>query len=279
MTCRHAARLIAIGLLTLGAVPAAAHDMWLQPRSFAQAAPGPAPTSALVGHGGDRQRWAVDVGRVKVLRSVGPSGSVDHGARLRQAGLGQDLVVQLATPGAHVIVLESRHAQSVLPAKRFNDYLKQEGLTPAIARREAGGQSTRPGEEIYSRRAKALVQVGVPTTADNAVLLRPVGLSLEIVPEANPYLPGLDRFPVRVIFEGRPLPGALVKLTNLDFDGRPVATHLTDRHGRAVFAMPKSGVWLLNVVWTKPIIGDSGADFDTTFSSLTFGFPRGNPGP
>lgn len=263
--------LLALGLLVAVASPAVAHDMWLQPKNFVQAAPGPAPLAFLVGHGPDRQRWDVEVQRVAALRSIGPAGTVDQRASLKPSGLGMDVPIPLATSGVHVIVLQSRYAESNLPGRRFNDYLKQEGLTPAITLREMRGTSTQPGREIYSRRAKALVQVGAPTAADLAVLTRPVGLSLEIVPEGNPYLARSKPLPVRVFFEGKPLPGALVKLTNLDSDGRPVETRLTNGQGRVAFQIPKSGVWLLNVLWTKPITGNPKADFETTFSSLTFG--------
>jgi uncharacterized GH25 family protein len=78
--------------------------------------------------------------------------------------------------------------------------------------------------------------------------------------------------PVQVFFKGRPLAGALVKLTNLEFDVRPVATHLTDSSGRAQFEVPRTGDWLINVIWTQPIKGNPNADFETTFSSLSFGY-------
>ena len=39
------------------------------------------------------------------------------------------------------------------------------------------------------------------------------------------------------------------------------------------FRPRRDGEWLLNVVWTRPLTGDRGADFDTVFSSLTFGYP------
>jgi hypothetical protein len=31
----------------------------------------------------------------------------------------------------------------------------------------------------------------------------------------------------------------------------------------------------MSVVWTKPLTNASDADYETTFSSLTFGVPRG----
>ena len=51
-----------------------------------------------------------------------------------------------------------------------------------------------------------------------------------------------------------------------------IAMHLSDAAGRASFAVPRTGTWLINVIWTKPIKGNPKADFDTTFSSLTFGY-------
>jgi uncharacterized GH25 family protein len=77
-----------------------------------------------------------------------------------------------------------------------------------------------------------------------------------------------------VIYDGHPLAGAFVKLNNLDFDARPVETHKTDARGQATFTIPFRGLWQMNVVWTKPIRGNPKADYDTVFSSLTFGYPR-----
>jgi hypothetical protein len=79
--------------------------------------------------------------------------------------------------------------------------------------------------------------------------------------------------PVVVIYEGRPLAGALVKLTNLEHDATPLELHLTDHAGRATFTMHRSGTWLLNVIWTRPPASSRDSDFETIFSSLSFGFP------
>jgi hypothetical protein len=71
----------------------------------------------------------------------------------------------------------------------------------------------------------------------------PLGLLLEIVPEQSPYAQLRPAtLPVRVIYEGRPLAGALLKLTNLEHDAVPLEMHLTDSAGRASFSMPK-GRW------------------------------------
>ncbi len=78
------------------------------------------------------------------------------------------------------------------------------------------------------------------------------------------------RLPVRVLYHGRPLAGALVKITDLGADAKPAAKRRTDANGRAAFVIPRGGQWQMNVVWAAPLRSDRRADFNTTFSSLTF---------
>ena len=272
-----------VPLLAVVTVPqiAAAHDLWLQPERFISAAGVTLPVTIEVGHGTARQRWGVATRRVLAFYTVGPEGSTDRRAGLRTDRGDADAAIRFATPGTHVIALVTSHATSELPAIRFNDYATVEGLTPILAWRARARAITAIGREIYSRRAKALVQVGPPGSAQPHVV-RPLGMTLEIVPERNPYqLKDGQSLPVRVLYEGRPLAGALVKLTDLDRDAAPVAEHRTDPDGRAAFALAggsKAGgsKWQMNVVWSKPI-DDPRGDFDTTFSSLTFASPPAGP--
>lgn len=267
-------RLILItALVAACAAPAMAHDMWLQPRAFWAPSNALVPVTAYVGHGQSRERWAVADDRLLYLKSFGPRGSVDQRATLRPGALRGDLPIRLAGDGTHVLVLESGHAVSNLPAIRFNDYLKEEGLVPAQRLRAARRQTNTTGREIYSRRAKTLIQVG-PLSGPQPQVTRPLGQTLEIVPDQNPYALAAGRpLAVRVLYQGRPLSGATVKLTNLESDAKPVAIRVTDAKGRAAFTMPRQGLWQLNTIWTRPITGDLRGDFDTTFASLSFGYP------
>lgn len=260
--------------LALVAVPAAGHDFWIQPARFLVAPGAAVPVTLFVGHGADRQRWGVKASRVVRFADIGAGGTFDRRGLLHTESGSEDAVLRLETPGTHIVMIETSHAVSTLPALRFNDYLKVEGLTPAIALRARRGIEATEGREIYSRRGKALIQVGaLPRAGDRGAVTRPIGLKLEIVPQKNPYaLAAGEALPVRIIYDGKPLPGALVKLNNLDFDAKPIAEVRSDAAGRAFFAIPRQGRWQINVIWTTPIAGNSAADFDTTFSSLTFGF-------
>ncbi len=261
----------AIGLVL--AVPAIAHDFWLQPRGFQFQKPLTLPIVAYVGHGPNRQRWGVGADHVLIFRSVGPGGVIDRRPELTLGKDEADAAVNLSQPGTYVLAFQSTGTASDLPFLRYNDYIALEGLTPAIDYRKRTGNERADGREIYSRRAKSIVQVGPVQPGSAKLVTKRLGLNLEIVPERHPYLlkPG-QRLPVRVYFEGKPLVGALVKLTNLDFDTRPVEMHRTSADGRTSFAVPRHGGWLVNVIWTKKIEGNSAADFETTFSSLTFGY-------
>ncbi len=262
-------------LALLGVGSASAHDLWVQPRTFWLAGGGTVPVSILVGHGKDRENWGVRGDRILLLRSIAPDGrAADLKPLIRPGSALPAIALPFAQPGTHLLVMQSSNASSDLPAARFNDFLKEEGLTPAIVHRQRTGAAARPGRELYSRRAKALVQIGNADPRAKSFATNRLGLTLEIVPERNPYtLPAGERLPVRVFYEGRPLPGALVKLTNLDADAKPIAMQRTDPSGRARFTVPRQGKWLINVVWTKPMAGNPRADFQTTFSSLSFGYP------
>ncbi len=257
------------------AATVAAHDFWVQPQSFAAAVDSPVPVTIEVGHGTLRQRWSAALDRIAKFAAVGPTGLVDRRADLKPpTGGASDAEMRFAQPATYIIVLETNRAESNLPALRFNDYIAAEGIAPAIALRAQAGTTDTPGRELYSRRAKALVRIGASPEPQPQVT-RPVGMTLEIVPNRDPYAMGVDQsLPVTVLYNGHPLAGAFVKLNNLDFDARPVETHKTDARGQATFTIPFRGLWQMNVVWTKSLIGNPKADFDTVFSSLTFGYSR-----
>jgi uncharacterized GH25 family protein len=257
-----------------------AHDFWLQPSEY-WINPDTLDSMTLqVGHGPFRQRSPIPARRITRFQAIAPNGMVvDLHEQLRLGQAAEDGDFRLNPPGAYVLVLQTDDgAQTHLPSIRFNDYLQVEGLTPALEQRARLRRTDTDGSERYSRCAKSIVQVGLPRAGGQGQVSKPVGLPLEIVPEANPYgVPRSATLPVRVIYAGRPLAGALVKLTNLENDASPFEMHLTDREGRASFTMPNAGAWLLNVIWTKPLPRSEETDFETVFSSLSFGFPSSHP--
>jgi uncharacterized GH25 family protein len=249
-----------------------AHDFWIRPEKLSLAPNSAVKVDFEIGHDDIVEPWALSWERIVALRSEGPDGTQDHQAGIipiAGATAGSALV-RLKSEGTHVLAFESHHATSELPAEKFNAYLELEGLTPAIQARERAGDTDKPGRELYSRRAKAIIQVGERRT-DTAT--QPVGHTLEIVPENNPHGAHGDDVTLtfRILFQGRPLPGALV---NLDRLGSNNKTHSqeqrSDAEGRVRFALPVDGPWKANVIWTRVLTDRTKADFETLFSSLVF---------
>jgi uncharacterized GH25 family protein len=252
-----------------------AHEFWVQPGQF-QIAPRTALSLTLqVGHGPERQRSPIPPHRITRFDATGPSGdAIDIRATLATDSK-RDVVLDV--PGTYVLTLATdNRAYSRLSAERFNAYVETEGLTPALEHRNRTHQMHADGFERYSRAAKSLVLVGSPAMQSQSHVTRPLGLPLEIVPVVNPYSePRSASLPVRILYDGHALPGALVKLINLEQDVAPVEARRSDGSGLATFAMPQSGHWLVSVAWTKRLVNSDDADFETIFASLTFGFePR-----
>jgi uncharacterized GH25 family protein len=265
-------RAVLLLLVGLGMARAGnAHEFWVQPGEF-QLAPGAALSLALeVGDAGMRQRSPIPLHRITRFDALGPLGDrIDLRASLA-ATAKRDVVLDL--PGTYVLTFATdNRAYSRQSAERFNAYLATEGLTPALEHRARTHQLHVDGFERYSRAAKSIVRVGTTGVESQPHVTKPVGLPLEIVPAASPYSrPRPASFPVRVLYNGHVLTGALVKLIDLEQDLAPVEARRTDSTGLATFPMPRTGSWLISVVWTKRLENSPDADFETIFASLTFG--------
>ena len=230
------ARLVGLLLISSSAV---AHDFWIQPDSYHAESDITVPLTLQVGHGSSRQRSQLPLRRITRFAAVAPDGTVvDLRVGLNLGAETDDGKVQFHAPGTYVVVLETdNHARTL------------------------------DGSESYSRHSKALLQVG---STESTQAMQPLGMPLEIVPDVNPYF-AAGALPIHVLFHGKPAVGALVELTNLEHDAAPVEAHLTDEQGRSSFAIPAGGKWLLNVVWKKRQATGQDTEFETYFSSLSFG--------
>lgn len=264
-------RLAAWALLVTATQPASAHDFWIALDDWHLAGDGPVKADFRVGTAAEPERWQLRPERVVAFRTIAPDRAVEDRTALlivSEAQQWYDAIVPFSAPGTHMLVFETTPVVSDLEAKPFDDYVAHEGLSAVAAHRAALNTPGTNGRELYARRAKALVQVG---TLCSPQALQPVGLSLEIVPLANPHCPQGDSLPVEVRFRGKPLANALVRMESLSSPAGDIEQR-TDASGRASFAMPKSGNWKISLVWSVPIEGNAQADYDTLFSSLSFGF-------
>jgi uncharacterized GH25 family protein len=258
-----------LGLLTASAVvflcvPLAAHDMWIEPATFSPELGQVVSVRLRVGQDllGDPLRLdsaLVNQFVVKDAAGLRPVVRRDGGD---PAGL-----VRVASPGLVVIGYHSNPSAIEMPAEKFNQYLKEEGLDAVTAARASKHESGAAAHEIFSRCAKSLVFSG--SSADEQGD-RPLGFTLELVAEGNPYSvrPNQD-LPVRLTYENRPLAGALVVAMNRLNPAEKLSAR-TDKDGRVRFKLRPGGMWLIKAVHMVPAPAASHADWASYWASLTF---------
>ena len=258
---------IALWLL-LAASAAAGHEFWLLPDHF-RLQPGKSTVSLTLSVGENFQGERVAFSQPLVAEFVHVAGrrKVD----LRQAvqpDAREALALDLRGSGTHVIALTTHPGELVLPAERFHAYLREEGLDSIIRAREAAGQADTPGRERYRRTIKTLLQVG--HAGDGSHRTR-VGQRLEIIPWSDPAQHGAgDELVFQVLFDGRPLPGALVKFWHRGDDRTRLVRTLTNERGSVRLAPHAAGTWMASVVHMVPAVDTPRHDWDSYWGNLTF---------
>lgn len=278
-------------LLLLIAPAALAQEVWLAPASYRVAVGAAVPLRLLIGDDFAGKAWPRPTRRARYFVRYGPTSPADS-TNLRPALLADSLAPTLRcpAPGTHVLILTSQLAYTELPAAEFTAYLRQQGLgEPLRQRQEAGVATTQPGREAYRRCTKALVLATqgphLPPAAADTVFDHVLGLALELVPEQNPYRlrPGAA-LTVRVLRQGQPVPGALVRVWQVapavgaKQSAAPAVASFTTRanaQGRVLLRVPGPGPYLLATVHSEiaPPALAARADWLSTWASLTFGGP------
>lgn len=261
---------LALVFAGLSALPIYAHDFWIEPSSLE-----PAPSSRISIRLRVGENFAGDPvpraeGRIDRFAVVGPDRETPVlGAEGRDPA-GVTLVGQA---GTYLVVYDSNRARVELEAPKFEEYLKLEGLERISEMRKKRGQSGKPSREVYSRNVKSLLAVGgVVAPGFDKVL----GLPLELIPEKNPYgLAPKEALPVRLLFGGKPLAGALVVAVPKSNPAQGALRQRTDTEGRVRFSLPPNEVWLVKAVHMIEAPKDaSNADWESFWASLTFRGPR-----
>ncbi len=256
------------------AVPAAAHDLWIAPESYT-----PTPGSLLavhlsVGEHGVGQPVARSEAKIERFVLVGAGG---ERALVGLDGKEPAGSIRLEGAGLGVIGYRSKNSRIELEPAKFEAYLGEEGLERVSAERERLGESTKPGRELYSRCAKALIRVGGEAQGGHE---RALGFPLELIPRSDPFVAadasGTCELRLGLLHQGRPLEGALVRLVHLDSASAAGATELrarTDADGQATFQLPRRGCWLATSVHMTRVEGSAEADWQSLWASLTFELP------
>lgn len=258
--------LLSVGVL-VASTSVVAHDLWIEPSAFVVDA------GKMIGI---KLRVGVDLLGDPVPRDPA---LIDRFIAVDRAGskpiIGRDGedpagLLRLTSPGLVIIGYSSKPSQIVLPAQKFNEYLTEEGLESIAALRSKRNETNAEAREAFARCAKALISSGPISAAD---VDRPLGFTLELVAEKNPYgLQAGQSLPVRLLYKKQPLAGVLVVAVNRRNPSAKVSAR-SGKDGRVTFKLAEPGMWLVKAVHMTPAPANADAQWESFWASLTFELP------
>jgi uncharacterized GH25 family protein len=259
-----ASTLLLCAVTLASATTASAHDTWMVPDRFACAA-GEEVTLALTsGMEFPKNDHAVEADRVAVVR-VRSGDEVAEGAELAAAGDHLAVRVALAQAGVAAVGVSSKEREITLTPAEVEEYFAE--IQPSESVRSAWAASgASEWRESYRKHAVSHVRVG--EGAGDASFNEPLGLALEIVPQADPTgLQAGSHLAVQVLLAGEPLAGLALDL--VAEGGKAMASATTDGEGRAHVAVPSAGRWMIRGTYVRPP-ASAGGTWDSDFATLTF---------
>jgi Domain of unknown function (DUF4198) len=250
--------------------PVAAHEFWIDPVSYTPAVGATVPIVFRIGSDfhGDTFPY---------IRAFDQHFSVtDAGGKSKPETLDGDdpaAEVKFTTKGLTIVAHQRGQEEVVFKTMAaFEENLREEGLEPLIEAHKKANKPATDIRELYTRYAKALVQVGGGTGSDKAL-----GLPYELVAETDPYIhPKGQPFAVRFLKGGQPIAGALVKCFQRD---KPDSTApkpqevRTDANGRAACDISKSGEHMISTVAMISGTPADKADWISHWATLSFARP------
>ena len=244
-----------------------AHDLYLLPAKFHVQK---GVTLRVAFHNGDA--FPASEVAPKVLRLLEPSitGAAGVVAILNLKEQGKETLGEATINAEGALIVSVRTAPNFieLEPKKFEEYLKEEGLDEVLAWRKEHGEASRPGRERYSKYAKSLVQSKV----SDAFFRHQMNFPIEIVPLADPYTakPG-SHLPVQVFFRGKPAQGMQLEVAWADgVESKTTIAGRTDSDGRINVAILKKGLWRLHTLKMERCADQKTADWESFWASLTF---------
>lgn len=258
--------LVATVGVVLAASPCFAHDTWLLPRSplaadgkvlvvdltsgmaFPKSETGP--KASRVANGG----WRTGTG----------SGSLDE---LDEASESLGLNVSPTGTGTAVVFVSLQPNDVDLAADEVAEYFDEIGAPEALRRSWAEEGPDAKFHETYTKHAKTFVRMGDEESEDeDKTCLRPVGLTIEFVPQSDPTTLSVgDSLVVRAVGQVQELESFAVGIVC----GATGESQLlrTNRMGFVAFPITDEGWWMVKGTQLRH---KADGTFDSDFTTMTF---------
>ncbi len=254
-------------LISLFSAAAFAHEYWFEPEKFILAPNEKTAVHLYVGDGliKDREERAFQLEKTPVFNLLSAGKTLDLKLALADGAM-PIYSFSADRAGNYLLAMERNWSYIKIESKKFEDYLREDGMEYIIGEREKLGWQNKEGRERYSRFLKSLLQVGGKRDDTYKRLL---GQKLEITPLENPYSKKVgDNLKFQILFDGKPLANRVVFA-----DNRTSATQkmTTDKKGTISMKIDKSGLWLVRLVNMRRCASDCGeADWESFWAALSF---------
>lgn len=254
--------------LLLGALPAGAHEFWIEP-----------------------SKHQVDTGEILVadLRNGQEFDGVIHayfekrtarfdllqnGSLTPYAGRMGDVPALQMRPEAEgllrVVYQSAPQTVTYESWAKFAAFAEHKDFPDIRARHNARGLPDHDFTETYTRFAKALIAVGDGNGADAVT-----GLETEFVARANPYTDDLTGgLPVQLFYQDAPRPDAQVEIFDRAPDGSVAITLTrTDAQGHATIPVKPGHRYLIDAVVLRAAPAGGSAVWQSLWAAMTFAVP------
>lgn len=256
---------LAGAVIILFFLPGNAHEFWLQPNQYFFQPGDKAKVDLMVGENFMGEPWDLNRHRIEELQLYFGNETRDLREAVNKAE--HHIALDLPQPGTYMLTMRSNEAFLTLPGADFNAYLEEDGLDDILSLRKSQNQLDKTSREFYSRYTKLFLQCG---DARNDIYKKAIGFPIEIIPQQNPYAlrkGQVMRF--RILWKGKPLFGARVKVWNRADHRTTVQNLHSDQEGMVETNVSSVGPWMISVVKMIPSQRE-GADYQSYWGSLVF---------
>lgn len=257
-----------VALLALFSVPvASAHEFWIQPSNATPQVGELTRLSIYIGEPFGGLPVVRDQSHFQQFEMIDPNGATT--AILGLDGRAPAGLFRAELPGLHVVSYHSHQSLIEHSPEGFEHYIEEDGLEHIAGDMPELEDVFATITEVYSRCAKALILAG-----DGASIGfdRVIGLELELVPTTDPFRSSAESNSFQLLYQGEACQGALVVAVNRN---QPGVRHTarSDDHGGVEFDLEADGTWLVSAVHMVAGDEDTGADWESSWASLTFTRP------
>ena len=246
-----------------------AHEFWLHPQRFIYKRTEKVNIRFLVGEDYNGENWKGNNERIKSLKLYYGGVSDDLSPVVTDAA-GDSIEYLMIDEGTNLIAFNSHNSFIELEPSKFEEYLKEDGLTNALEYRKQFNETGCNGREFYQRCAKTIIQVG--NIKDKTFSIS-TSLPIDIIPSSNPYqLNNKEKVAARVLYKGLPLKNALVKVWHRTNNKTLKKEFFSDADGEIVFPVTTKGKWMVSTVKMERLKDNPVADWQSYWGSLTWGY-------